>query len=281
MTKLILWDENLSSQFAKQSEQQLDMFLILLKYITDQKIHNKLSIDLYDNPDLWEWLVSKEQVGLRDIKRELSISINKAEKISGDEYRKVIHNVDEIDKNIVLILAFDKSNVFYISTMDEYYTGLRNYLSMEKKDDFCADMLECFPNIYFVDGIDSTVNSLNRGFEELRKEIVEHLSQINDYHSRFAALILQGKSNQDIAEEFYKDTGIECSPQAGRDGIRYLKYSCYNEVSKQTEVVKCELHTKFKRHNIDRTKQDRIYFFPGKPGIQEGRIIVKHIGKHL
>ena len=87
--------------------------------------------------------------------------------------------------------------------------------------------------------------------------------------------------NQSIAQEFYADTGIECSPQAGRDNIQDLKIYCYNEVSNQTEVIKCELHTKFKKFNIDKTKQDRIYFFPGRYGINGGKIIVKHIGKHL
>lgn len=40
----------------------------------------------------------------------------------------------------------------------------------------------------------------------------------------------------------------------------------------------CELHTKFKRFNIDRDNQDRIYFFPGKEGILDGKAIVKYIG---
>ena len=55
----------------------------------------------------------------------------------------------------------------------------------------------------------------------------------------------------------------------------------FNSKNGQEEAVTCELHTKFKRFNIDIDKQDRIYFFPGKREILEGKVIVKHIGGHL
>ena len=75
--------------------------------------------------------------------------------------------------------------------------------------------------------------------------------------------------------------GIACSPQAGRDKVQILKETYFNTKSGQEETVICELHTKFRKFNIDKNKQDRIYFFPGKTGIKEGKVIVKHIGKHL
>ena len=56
--------------------------------------------------------------------------------------------------------------------------------------------------------------------------------------------------------------------------IAYVRVSTLE----QNESRQIEALEKF---NIDRTKQDRIYFFPGRKGIHEGKIIVKHIGKHL
>ena len=281
METITLWDEGINEELEKVSEQQLDLFLSLLNYIDDKKISNRLSYQLCDNPALWQWLSSKEALGLRDMKRELSIMINKARKISSEEYTKLVCNIGKLGEAKILVLDFENENIYYVSTMDEYYKGLRKYLEMEKKDDFCKDMSECFPNIYFDDGINATVNSLNRNFDDLKEEIVDHLTKINDYHSKFILLLSQNKSNQVISQQFYADTGIECSPQSSRDGIQVLKISCYNEINKRMESVKCELHTKFKKFNIDREKQDRIYFFPGRPGIKEGKIIVKHIGTHL
>lgn len=281
MEKVLLWSECIHKQFIQISEQQLDMFLELLSYIEDYNISNLLDLELYENIDLWEWLESKEQISLRDIKRELSIKVSKAKKINKQEYVNLAGHVGKLNREKVMILEFSNSNIYYIATVDEYYDALRSYLAMEKKDDFCKDMVECFPNIYFDVGIAATVNSLNRDFDVIKMEIVEHLTKINEYHSKFVYLCLQNKSNQEISRKFSEDTGIECSPQSGRESIQGLKIVCYNQISKRSEIIKCELHTKFKKFNIDRTKQDRIYFFPGKPGIQEGKIIVKHIGKHL
>lgn len=230
---------------------------------------------------MWEWLYSKENIALRDFKRELSIKITKAEQIGKEEYSEGKRLVGKSVKSKVIMLNFDSQSVYDISKICEYYNAVRSYLSMEKKDDFCKDMPECFPAIYFDERISSTVNSLHRGFEELREEIVQHLTVLNNYHAKFLRLLEEGKSNQAISQEFSMDTGIECSPQAGREDIQNLKLLLYNEITEQEEMVKCELHTKFNRFNIDREKQDRIYFFPGRPGIKEGKIIVRHIGKHL
>lgn len=142
-------------------------------------------------------------------------------------------------------------------------------------------MQECFPNIYFADGIGATINTLNRRFEDIRGEIVEHLTQICDYQIKFGELLDEHKSYQEIAQQFSKDTGIDCSPQAGREKVQLLKERQVNETTGQEEIIVCELHTKFKTFNIDREHQDRIYFFPGKRDILGGKVIVKHIGKHL
>lgn len=152
---------------------------------------------------------------------------------------------------------------------------------MEKKAEFCTDMVECFPNLFFVDDIATTINTLQRNFDDLRAEIVMHLTAINNYHDNFKTLLTQNMNNERIAREFSSYTGIECSPQAGRQSVENLKLSCYNTISQQKEIIKCELHTKFEKYNIDKTKQDRIYFFPGKSGIYDGKTIIKHIGKHL
>lgn len=281
MEKEILWDDRFDEQLISATDKELKSFLELLSYISDNNISSKLSYELYENPQLWDWLTSKETTSLRDIKKELSIKMNKAQKINEQEYQDIICNVGVLNDKRVMILAFNKMSVYYIYCIEDYYIALRKYLAMEKKDDFCRDMLECFPNIYFADDIASTINTLNRKFEELREEIVEHLIQLNNYHSKFLEMLSENKSNQTIAQNFCADTGIDCSPQASRDSVQKLKISCFNEISSRKESINCELHTKFKKFNIDRTKQDRIYFFPGRQGIHEGKIIVKHIGKHL
>lgn len=231
--------------------------------------------------ELWDWLYSKEKIELNDIKRELSRRLERAECVAQNEFDELMGKIGKLQEIKVLALTFKRENIYYISTILEYYAGIRSYLASEKKDDFCSDLQECFPNIYFAEGIGTTINTLNRRFEDIREEIVEHLTQINDYQVKFSELLDEHKPYQEIAQQFAADTGIDCSPQAGREKVQQLRESQVNETTGQEESIVCELHTKFKTFNIDRERQDRIYFSPGKQGILGGRVIVKHIGKHL
>lgn len=281
MEKVILWEKEIEKDFAKASENQLDDFLELVRFVQKNGIQNLICKSTLDKAELWEWLYSKDQIELNDIKRELSRRLERAECQEEGKYEEFFGKIGKLLAIKVLLLSFKGESVYYISTIAEYYISIRNYLALEKKDDFCNDLQECFPNIFFVEGIETTVNTLNRKFEDMREEIIEHLVRINDYYRKFSDMLENHKSYREIAKQFIIDTGIDCSPQAGREKVQALKETRINEVTGQEETVVCELHTKFKTFNIDKEKQDRIYFFPGKQGILGGRIIVKHIGTHL
>lgn len=281
MEKVILWEKEIEKDFAKASENQLDDFLELVRFVQKNGIQNLICKSTLDKAELWEWLYSKDQIELNDIKRELSRRLERAECKEEGKYEEFFGKIGKLLAIKVLLLSFKGESVYYISTIAEYYISIRNYLALEKKDDFCNDLQECFPNIFFVEGIETTVNTLNRKFEDMREEIIEHLVRINDYYRKFSDMLEKHKSYREIAKQFIIDTGIDCSPQAGREKVQALKETRINEVTGQEETVVCELHTKFKTFNIDKEKQDRIYFFPGKQGILGGRIIVKHIGTHL
>lgn len=259
----------------------MDDFLELVRFVQKNGIQNLICKSTLDKAELWEWLYSKDQIELNDIKRELSRRLERAECKEEGKYEEFFGKIGKLLAIKVLLLSFKGESVYYISTIAEYYISIRNYLALEKKDDFCNDLQECFPNIFFVEGIETTVNTLNRKFEDMREEIIEHLVRINDYYRKFSDMLENHKSYREIAKQFIIDTGIDCSPQAGREKVQALKETRINEVTGQEETVVCELHTKFKTFNIDKEKQDRIYFFPGKQGILGGRIIVKHIGTHL
>ncbi len=281
MEKVVLWGEEIEKEFAGASENQLDDFLELIRFIQKNSIRNEICESTLDKAELWEWLGSKDQIELNDIKRELSRYLEKARCSEKEVFDKFANNIGKLITPKLLLLSFKKESIYYISTILEYYTGIRSYLAAEKKDEFCGDLQECFPHIFFVEGIGTTINTLNRKFEDIREEIVEHLVCINNYQKRFHEMLEEHRSYQEISRQFTMDTGIDCSPQAGRGKVQALKEIRLNEMTGQEETVVCELHTKFSTFNIDRERQDRIYFFPGKQGILGGRIIVKHIGNHL
>lgn len=281
MEKAVLWDNRLAEQYRESTSAMLDSFLELVEFVQVNKIKNMMDEKALEDNRLWNWLYAKDDIELVDIKKELSKKLQKTKSIATEQFEEMLQNVGSNENPKLFVLLFNGEDVFYISSMVEYYKALWQYLCMEKKNDFAKDLQECFPNIFFSENIETSINTLNRKFEDIREEIVEHLIQINNYKSRFEELVSEHRSYKDISKIFSAETGIECSPQAGREGVQDLKALFYNSLTKQEESITCELHTKFRRFNIDNDKQDRIYFFPGKCGIENGRIVVKHIGKHL
>lgn len=281
MEKIILWEEELREQVKDLSQEQLESFLELAEFISRERIANCICRILQENERLWEWLFEKKDIELVDMKRELVKYIQKAQTIENEEYHELLSLVGTDAKSKVLIYSFDKISSYYISSLADYYEGIRAYLAQEKKDAFCKDLPECFPNIYFVENIDTSVNTLNRKFEEIAGEIVEHLTALDRYHENFEKLMGSQKSFIEIAQIFKKDTGIDCSPQAGREHIQQLRQVFCDAKTEQNVELICELHTKFRTFNIDMDKRDRLYFHPGRKDVADGKIIVKHIGKHL
>lgn len=202
MKKAVLWGKEIKKDFTSASESQVDAFLDLVQFIQQNDIWNAICESTLDEAELWGWLYSKEQIELNDIKRELARRMERAKCVSQEEFDELLGEIGKIQKIKILVLSFERVCVYYISTILEYYTGIRSYLALEKKDDFCDDLQECFPNIYFVEGIRTTMNTLNRSFEDIREEIVEHLTQLNDYRVKFGKLLDEHKSFQEVAQQF-------------------------------------------------------------------------------
>ena len=110
---------------------------------------------------------------------------------------------------------------------------------------------------------------------------MEHLTALNNYKQKFIKQVKEKKGYREIAMEFQRDSGIECSPQGDKKRIKVFMREFVNERTGKKENINCELHTKFKRFNIDKDKQDRIYFAPAREGICSGKVILIHIGDHL
>ncbi|MCM1541545.1 MAG: hypothetical protein NC121_09800 [Blautia sp.] len=42
---------------------------------------------------------------------------------------------------------------------------------------------------------------------------------INDYWPKFSEMLKENKSYQEVAQQFTIDTGVDCSPQAGKEKV--------------------------------------------------------------
>lgn len=276
-----VWTEEIPAQIPARSKEDIDEFLKLLDFFDDARIDTYLNEQaVYENMEFCDWIYSKESSELNDMKRELSKKISKYYHIDEIEQQKLIGNIGRDFEKKWVGIDFREEVEFYAFTISKFYKICRFYLKWNKKSDFIQDLSFCYPNIFFDASVQGSFHSLNRRFEEVCEEIVEHLTALNNYREKFIQLSEENKGYREIAEEFQRDSGIECSPQSGRRNVAGLKREFLNTLNNKTETVNCELHTKFKKFNIDREKQDRIYFAPAKKGIQEEKVVVVHIGKH-
>lgn len=275
-----VWTDKLTEQIPKEKYEKIIQFMELLDVLNDKRIVINLDEDsVYECEDFVEWIYSRKEPELTDIKKELILKMSKCCHCEDAQIKRLQENIGEVKSQKYFALDFREDNPYYAVTEKAMYKICRKYLGMESKDQFKEDMEFCFPDIYF--DVSTSIHSLNRKFEDIRAEIVEHLTALNSYRVNFIQLMNKNKGYREIAMLFQQDTGIECSPQGDKKKLSIFKREFVNESTGQKENINCELHTKFKRYNIDRDKQDRIYFAPAKEGICSNRVIVIHIGRHL
>ncbi len=149
-------------------------------------------------------------------------------------------------------------------------------LDSNSLDDIMDSVDACFPEIYFHNNVKTTIRSLNRKFSDIIYELVEHLAALNDNREIFINI-----NFLDCSRNFFKHTGIRCSPQSNRSGVVDLIVNVFNSDTKKTEEICCELHTKFSEFGTDMNGRDRMYFHPGKSGICDGKLLIFYIGSHI
>lgn len=226
----------------------------------------------------------QSQPDLRDLKKELSIQIEKATSIDEEEYNRCIHSVNTLNvtNGLVMSICDNESTVLYVGTTSRLWEALQWHLANHvKKSEFVSEAKNCFPNLYFHPKVYQSFNTLNGDYFTERPIIVAHLHALDAFKERFMELMSNSIGYREICEEFEATSGIECSPQASRTATRNLHYEFTNSHTKISEKLLCEMHTKLKWHGMDRVHQDRIYFHPGKAGIEGNKVLIAHIGTHM
>ena len=263
----------------------LEMVEVSQQYNTNYLKHND---DIYyqenDGRIFANWLYDGSIPELTDMKRELCKIIEKSSTLETNKYQSILETLfaERTTLDCPYFLVTNLKGKYNVWTKIKYYDMKRSYLSKHtQKNEFWRDVPECFPNIYFDECVENSLNTLNNDFTNIVTEIVNHLSYLDSYFPYF----IEHRKNRDsfinISIAFKEYSGIDCSPQAGRDSVGQLKKTYFNLQTQSPETVCCELHTKFRTFDRDREKQDRIYFYPGKDGINDGKVIVIHIGTHL
>ncbi len=159
----------------------------------------------------------------------------------------------------------------------------RHYLKVYPKNEiyFIEECKKYFPNLFFHERNKATVHTI---FHNCTQKIVYHLTALND---KFRESQLAGLNRSEVLKRF--SIAAQLDETASLEGNPLQKQALtfpFINSSKRMEYICCEPHLKLchndnypgdNSYSTDR----RIYFHEGKTNIQDGKILIGHIGDHL
>lgn len=202
---------------------------------------------------------------------------------------------DLSDQEIIdLLSTHSKENFFGILCFQQIDNIEQKYLVYDKNDwlnfhryflsiypiDSLFFLAECdkyFPAIYFHSNNQVSIKSI---LDDFSIEIVRHLSELND---KFKTIRNGYTHLPEALIAFSSACNLETSLEGNASRKKKLTFDFETEKGK-IESIYCEPHTKINSHNNKGNTayfQYRIYFHEGKSNIQNGKILVAHIGEHL
>jgi hypothetical protein len=272
-----------------------DCFVHIRKYKDENKIFvhpDVYLIDIFDGISISDFLYDPQRTrgifdrdvvkALRKIITENNETSYMAEFIVNDLLPRSNENtcyglicfneIEAIVKNCLIIYSLQNWFVFRRYFLGQY-PGTPSYYIDECK--------KYFVNLFFHEDNKNTIKSI---FAECPKKILYHLSALNDFLPKIM------REEKQLQEVLKKLTAAGClDEKASLEGNiakkKKLTFGFKNDEGGFEDVC-CEAHLKLcyndkHPHDTSYSANRRIYFHPGKPGVQNGRILIGHIGKHL
>jgi hypothetical protein len=240
---------------------------------------------IYPDVQLWEFLYATKNIFNRDIKKYLLKIIDHSESTSST-VEEIIELLDKHNEEIIYGLLC----LHQVQSIPEKYLvyNRHNWLMFNKyflslypisESNFYNECQKYFPNLYFHNRIEKTLNTLEKGLKDFSKSIIHHLTLLNDEFHKY-----YNPSNRiDTLKRFSSACGVDVSPQGNATDKPKITYEFIN-YSNVKELVCCEPHLKLGQSD-DRGDThyyfNRIYFHEGKDNIANGKILIGHIGGHI
>lgn len=273
-------------------ENKIKSLSIDYDYIRQYKETDKI----YVNPDIYDAIIFPELTICdvlyvhnkgrkhfdRDIIASLGNIIDKSEetslstkevvdKLPGHNKNKVygllcLHPIEGIDKQY---LVYNKNN---------WLDFHRYFLSIYSHDAsfFIDECKKYYPELFFHE---NNYQSIKAIISDSIKTVIHYLNELSE---NFLKCKLETNNRIDLLKKFNSISNFDLD--ASLEGnIKRKKELTFNFINNRKEDVPvyCELHLKLLYDDNRKLKQNRIYFHEGKDDIEEGKMLIGHIGKHL
>ncbi|KEO83857.1 hypothetical protein [Tumebacillus flagellatus] len=246
--------------------------------------------DIYGIPfdgktELADWMYDNStgnNVGERKLLTQL---IDRTPSMESSEYQTFCAEVGSGSSSQQVALVFlripHQQYALHVTTIHELIIAHRHYLiNCPDIESFLEEVKLCFTNLFFHDNVADSLKTLSKPFEDYKYEIIRHLTALND---QFPFVVQQNPKQKMgvVLKAFQSLTQIAASMEGvGNKSSAAKRFEFEFKDADGTPVkIICEPHTKFELDMKQRF--DRLYFFQGLPEIEEGKILIAHIGKHL
>jgi hypothetical protein len=272
-----------------------DCFAYVRKYKDENKIFvhpDVYSIDIFDGINIGDFLHNSQRLhGIfdRDVVKALRKII--------DENSGTSHAVDFIinellpnhNKNICYgLICFNiieeiDPKYLILYNLQDWFVFRRYFLGLYPGNPsyYLDECKKYFVNLFFHEDNKETIKSI---FADCPRKIICHLSALNDVLPK---ILIEEKQLPVVLKRLtaiaYLDEAASLEGNIAKK--KRLTFEFENDTGSLEEVC-CEAHLKL-CHN-DNYPNDasystdrRIYFHPGRYNIQNGKILIGHIGRHL
>ncbi|WP_434748034.1 hypothetical protein [Paenibacillus amylolyticus] len=273
-----LLDDNLS---FPQFESSIVDFCDLLDAIIDNEDEVKIPKGLYEtaivNDIIFaDYLFNTEYASDT---RELFFEVIMKQIVDDIDYNSLFSTLDSSENTSYKALTGIVDNKFI--NQDQLYVKNKNFICWPHRfyllrsrnlDDFKRNYRKCFPMLIFHERIEKTLNVFNDITEHV-EEVVRHLSVLNDFAKEL--YLETGGASDEIYRRLKSEYNIISSGRGSNESLN--KFLCnFSNMDNEFEEVRCNPHSKL----YTDYSEYRIYFNWGRERIENGKILIGHIGGH-
>lgn len=206
---------------------------------------------------------------------------SKIKEITTNEVIEILFN-EQSEETIHGLLALHKikdfDNKYVIYSKNNWLNFHRYFLGIFPKntDYYIEECKKYFPNLFFNQNIDLS-NTFVKGNA---KKVIHHLIQLDENYQKCIETVRTGNRIEILKcfnskSKFEADASIE-----GNIKLKQVLTFIFKNKENNDKKIYCELHMKIVFNDFGKKEQNRIYFHEGIPDIENGKILIGHIGEH-
>jgi len=262
----------------------------LIKYKEENKIYIQKGVFETQMPNgvtLGEFAYSDGQNlngKQRSLKQTLSNIFNKIPRSEAgiNEIKgKIINN--SIDHCTGIISLYEISGLAnenqIIYDKDSWFSFRRHHLGLffGNKKYFIDECIKYFPELFFHE---NNYQSVEKILNDFALKIIQHLSPLNDI---LPEMIKNNNTSNhtELLSIFSNKANLDEKATLQGSSKTKLRFK-FTNIQGKIDTLVCEPHMKLSKNDSgDGNNYNRIYFHLGKKEIENSKILVAHIGKHL